>query len=122
MTSQVMVGRFLLGPLTCFGIVALLLSSPPAKSQENVVTVPQTTAAVEELPKITVTGYIVPRIGDGPQPVITLDQQFIRDQGSQTVSNLLLRLPANSGGNLSQQVNSGTSLSPGAAAISLRGL
>jgi iron complex outermembrane receptor protein len=117
-----MVGRFLLGPLTCFGIVALLLSSPPAKSQENVVTVPQTTAAVEELPKITVTGYIVPRIGDGPQPVITLDQQFIRDQGSQTVSNLLLRLPLNSGGSFSQQVSAGNSFSPGAAAISLRGL
>lgn len=120
-----MFGKFLFEPMTCFGIVALILSSPAARAQQNVVPVPpgaQAPAAGEELPKITVTGYIVPRIGDGPQPVVTLDQQFIKDQGSQTVTDVLLRLPANSGGSFSQQVNSGNSLSPGAAAVSLRGL
>jgi hypothetical protein len=27
-----------------------------------------------ELQQITVTGYIIPRVGDGPQPVISLDR------------------------------------------------
>jgi len=121
MTNQVIVGRSRFGLLTCFGVLALLCS-PAARAQQNLVSAPQTPASAQELPKITVTGYIVPWIGNGPQPVVTLDQQFIRDQGSQTVSNLLLRLPANSGGNFSEQVNSGASFSPGAAAISLRGL
>jgi hypothetical protein len=45
--------------------------------------------------KSPVTGYLVPRIGDGPQPVVTLDQQFFKEQGDQTVADVLQRLPQN---------------------------
>jgi hypothetical protein len=30
-----------------------------------------------ELQQITVTGYIIPRVGDGPQPVVSLDRNYI---------------------------------------------
>jgi hypothetical protein len=48
-----------------------------------------------QLQQVTVTGYLVPRIGDGPQPVETLDQQFFKEQGDQTVADVLQRLPQN---------------------------
>src|ERR1700722_15284330 len=34
----------------------------------------QATADEGELPSITVTGYLIPRVGEGPQPVLTLDR------------------------------------------------
>jgi hypothetical protein len=47
-----------------------------------VTTVPadQTTAGQAQLEKATVTGYLLPRIGDGPQPVTTLDQDLAKPQ------------------------------------------
>lgn len=36
-----------------------------------------------ELPPITVTGYIIPRVGEGPQPVVTLDRDLISKQADQ---------------------------------------
>ena len=45
-----------------------------------------------ELQKVTVTGYIIPRVGDGPQPVTTLIR-FITEQADQTVSDVIGRLP-----------------------------
>src|ERR1700738_5403281 len=47
-----------------------------------------------QLQQITVTGYIIPRVGEGPQPVMTLDQDFITKQGDQTVTEVLQRLPS----------------------------
>src|SRR5260370_42387242 len=48
-----------------------------------------------ELQQITVTGDIAPRIGDGAQPALTLDRDFIQKQSEQTVSLVLQRLPQN---------------------------
>jgi len=48
-----------------------------------------------ELEKITVTGYIVPRVDDGPAPVTTLDQDYIAKQGDQSVSDVLQRISQN---------------------------
>ena len=45
-----------------------------------------------QLQKVTVTGYIVPHVGDGPQPVTTLTQDYIDKSGTQSVSDLLLRV------------------------------
>ena len=53
----------------------------------------QAPAGGSELQKITVTGYIIPRVGDGPQPVITIDRNYIQQLGAQTVSDVLQRLP-----------------------------
>jgi iron complex outermembrane recepter protein len=74
-----------------------------------------------ELQQVTVTGYLVPRIGDGPQPVVTLDQEFIKDQGDQTVADVLQRLPQNDS-SFSPAVNAGQSFSPAASNVNLRGL
>jgi hypothetical protein len=47
------------------------------------------------LQRVLVTGYLVPRIGTGPAPVVTLDQDYISRQGDQTVADVILRLPQN---------------------------
>jgi iron complex outermembrane recepter protein len=74
-----------------------------------------------ELQQITVTGYIAPRIGDGTQPVLTLDRDFMQKQGEQTVSDVLQRLPQNVG-SFTPIVNAGASFSPGASEVNLYGL
>jgi iron complex outermembrane recepter protein len=74
-----------------------------------------------ELQQITVTGYIAPRIGDGTQPVLTLDRDFIQKQGEQTVSDVLQRLPQNVGA-FTPIVNAGASFSPGGSEVNLYGL
>ena len=74
-----------------------------------------------ELPQITVTGYVIPRVGEGPQPVTTLDQDFIAKQGDQTVTEVLQRLPSTEG-NFAPTTTTGISTSPASASISLHGL
>jgi hypothetical protein len=37
-----------------------------------------------QLEQITVTGYVVPHVGDGSQPVVSLDRDFVERQGDQT--------------------------------------
>ncbi len=74
-----------------------------------------------QLQQITVTGYILPRVGEGPQPVTTLDQDFITKQGDQTITDVLQRLPSTEG-NFSPTTTSGNSFSPASSSISLHGL
>ncbi|MFY9984734.1 MAG: TonB-dependent receptor, partial [Chthoniobacterales bacterium] len=69
----------------------------------------------------TVTGYIVPRVGEGTQPVATIDQTFIENQGDQTVSDVIQKLPQNVGA-FTQTVNSGNTFSPGGSAANLYGV
>jgi iron complex outermembrane receptor protein len=74
-----------------------------------------------ELGKITVTGYIIPRIGDGPQPVETLTQDFIQKQGDQNLNDILNRYP----GGLSIQntlTSPANTTSPASSFYGLRGL
>ena len=74
-----------------------------------------------ELEKVTVTGYLVPRIGEGPQPVFTMDQDFISKQADQTINDVLNRYP----GGYSQQNQltfTGSSNSPASSAYGLRAL
>jgi iron complex outermembrane receptor protein len=75
----------------------------------------------EELEHITVTGYIVPRVGDGPQPVISYDQNDINKSGLQTFADFLQNLPA-AVGNFNPTVTTGFGFSPGSASIALKGL
>src|ERR1700732_3211993 len=46
-----------------------------------------------QLQQITVTGYLIPRVGEGPQPVVSYDQDFIQKQANQTVSDVIRSLP-----------------------------
>ena len=107
---------------------AMVILAMGVKSQEMlpgtpVTTVPadQTTAGEGQLQKVTVTGYLFPRIGDGPQPVTTLDQDFISKQAEQTVGDVLQRLPQSVGA-FNPLATTGISFSPGAVAVGLRGL
>jgi hypothetical protein len=73
-----------------------------------------------ELPHLTVTGYLIPRVGEGRQPVVTLDQDFIAKQADQTVNDLLNRLPF---GNSVQNAMTfaGNSNSPASSVFGLHG-
>jgi outer membrane receptor protein involved in Fe transport len=108
----------------------ILLSPTSARAQQSAATTtPETitapaneqTAGGGQLEKITVTGYLIPRIGDGPQPVTTLDQDFINKQADQTVTDVIARLPENVGA-FNTVTTAGNSLSPGSAAVGLKGL
>ncbi|MFY9984850.1 MAG: TonB-dependent receptor plug domain-containing protein, partial [Chthoniobacterales bacterium] len=74
-----------------------------------------------QLQQVTVTGYIVPRVGEGTQPVATIDQTFIENQGDQTVSDVIQKLPQNTGA-FTQMVNAGASFSPGGSTANLYGV
>jgi iron complex outermembrane recepter protein len=74
-----------------------------------------------ELQTVTVTGYLIPRVGEGPQPVATLNQDFIQKQAYQTVNDVLNNYP----GGLSGQnalTFAGNSNSPATSAYSLKSL
>ena len=74
-----------------------------------------------ELQQMTVTGYVAPRVGDGTQPVQTINQDLIQRQGDQTVSDVIQRLPQNIG-SFTPVVNPGNTFSPGGSSVSLYGL
>jgi iron complex outermembrane receptor protein len=115
---------------------AIVLAPIGARSQQDPApATPVTTAPVSpaistpanqvtaggELEKVTVTGYLVPRVGGGPQPVFTMDKDFIGKQSDQTINDVLNRYP----GGLSQQnamTFAGNSNSPASSAFGLRSL
>jgi outer membrane receptor protein involved in Fe transport len=74
-----------------------------------------------ELEQVTVTGYLIPRVGEGPQPVATLNQDFITKQAYQTVNDVLNNYP---GGLSAQntQTFTGNSNSPASSAFTLKEL
>ena len=65
---------------------------------------PPATEQREQLPAITVTGYIVPRVGDGPQPVVTLDKDYIEKRGQFLASPACGRQARNDGAAQQQSV------------------
>jgi hypothetical protein len=72
----------------------------PLPSPEQPPILPTAGTGIEnqgQLGTVIVTGYIVPRAGEGTQPVATIDQTFIENQGDQTVSEVIQKLPQNIG-------------------------
>jgi len=89
---------FVLGLATFVGLNLLsnqLGAQTPAVTQAPVTTGAAVAAPQQggELERITVTGYLIPRIGEGPQPVLTLDRDFMQKQGTQQVADVIQRLP-----------------------------
>ena len=82
---------------------------------------PASSAEGGNLQQVTVTGYLIPRVGEGPQPVINYDKDYIDKTGDQTVSDVLQNLPA-SVGNWAPSTTTGFGFSPGSAAVGLKGL
>src|ERR1700756_3997485 len=74
-----------------------------------------------ELQQVVVTGTLIPRAGEGPQPVTTYDQTYIQNTGYQSVADVLQNLPA-AAGNFNPGVTTGFGFSPGGASIALKGL
>jgi len=74
-----------------------------------------------QLQQITVTGYLIPRVGEGPQPVVSYDQDYVQKQAYQTVTDVLRGIPYNNS-SLSTYTNAGINSSPASAAVNLRGL
>ena len=71
---------------------------------------------------VVITGSNIKRSDyEGPQSVIVYDSKKIARSGARTVSEVLKRLPQNTAG-FTDTVNAGLSFSPGASAVSLRGL
>jgi iron complex outermembrane recepter protein len=82
---------------------------------------PPATEQGGQLQAITVTGYVIPRVGEGPQPVVTYDQEYVQKQAYQTVTDVLRAIPINNAA-LATYTNAGISSSPASAAVNLRGL
>ncbi|MFY9983611.1 MAG: TonB-dependent receptor [Chthoniobacterales bacterium] len=74
-----------------------------------------------QLQQVVVTGYLIPRIGEGPQPVTSYDQTYIQNTGYQNVTDVLQNLPGATG-NFNPGVTTGFGFSPGGASIALKGL
>ncbi|MBV8484360.1 MAG: TonB-dependent receptor [Verrucomicrobia bacterium] len=74
-----------------------------------------------QLPSVVVTGYLIPRVGVGPQPVTTYDQSYIQKTGYQNVTDVLQSLPIATG-NFNPGVTTGFSFAPAAASIALKDL
>jgi iron complex outermembrane recepter protein len=81
----------------------------------------ETSSSGSELQQVTVTGYLIPHVGEGPQPVTTYDQAFISKLGNQQVADVLQQLPAATG-NVNPGVVPGFGFQPGGASIALKGL
>ena len=67
------------------------------------------------------TGYLIPRVGEGPQPVATLNQDFIQKQAYQTVNDVLNNYPGGLSGQ-NAQTFAGNSNSASTSAFSLKSL
>jgi iron complex outermembrane receptor protein len=124
--SSVKIRLFVLGLAT---FVSLNLLSNQLGAQTQAVTqAPVTTGAAVtapqqggELERITVTGYIIPRIGEGPQPVLTIDRDFMQKQSTQQVADVINRLPGTPL-SFNQGFATGNNGTPGVNAPRLRGL
>jgi hypothetical protein len=110
---------------TTFIVLALLFCVSAHSQTANAPAAPEPspTRATEggELQQITVTGYLIPRVGEGPQPVANYDRNYIDKTGSQTVNDVLQNLPA-AVGNFLPAVTTGFSFSPGSSSVGLKGL
>ncbi len=74
-----------------------------------------------ELQQVTVTGYLLPHVGEGPQPVTSYDQTFISKMGNQDIADVVQQLPAATG-NVNPGVVPGFGFQPAGASIALKGL
>jgi iron complex outermembrane recepter protein len=110
--------------ITIFGAESSLMGQQPTPSPTPgavATPAPQSTPTSTQFQRILVTGYVVPKIGIGPAPVVTLDQNFIEKQGDQSVAEIVLRLPQDVG-SFTPLNFPGASFTPGASAANLRGL
>src|SRR6202522_4231551 len=122
--------------LTAAQLLVLLTLGPTARAQtapQTPTTAPGQTATPETAPggapnasggqleQVTVTGYLIPRVGEGPAPVSTLNQDFIQKQAYQTVNDVLNNYPGGLSGQ-NAQTFAGNSNSASTSAFNLKSL
>lgn len=100
-----------------------VVNAPPSTATQSNPTAAQTTAgAVAETERIIVTGSNIPTAEEvGPNPVLNINRDLINKSGQRTAEELIKDLPVANGGGVPIS-NNGTGFTPGASAISLRGL
>ena len=82
----------------------------------------QPTGATAEAERIIVTGSNIPTAQEvGPNPVLNINRDLINKSGERTAEQLIKALPVANGGGVPIS-NNETGFTPGASAISLRGL
>src|ERR1700758_5755193 len=86
---------------------------------QNASPTPAPATSAGELEQLTVTGYLIPRVGEGPEPVATLNQDFIQKQAYQTINEVLNNYPGGLSGQ-NAQTFAGNSNSPGTSAYNLK--
>jgi iron complex outermembrane recepter protein len=80
------------------------------------------TGNVAETERIIVTGSNIPTAQEvGPNPVLNINRDLINKSGERSAEELIKNLPVANGGGIPIS-NNGTGFTPGASAISLRGL
>jgi iron complex outermembrane recepter protein len=97
------------------GVTARAQTAPPSPAPG------ETPSGENELQQVTVTGYLLPHVGDGPQPVTSYDQTYITKTGNQDVADVLQELPAATG-SVNPGFIPGFGFQPGGASIALKGL
>jgi iron complex outermembrane recepter protein len=104
----------ILGPLG-LGLTARAQTAAPTPAPG------ETSAGGGELQQVTVTGYLIPHVGDGPQPVTSYDKTYIDKMGNQDVADVLQNLPGATG-NVNPGVVPGFNFQPAGASIALKGM
>ena len=100
------------------------LDAPGATGAAPQPTLEEITASpgVAETERIIVTGSNIPTAQEvGPNPVLNINRDLINKSGERTAEELIKNLPVANGGGIPVS-NNATGFTPGASAISLRGL
>ncbi len=107
------------------GAAIPILAGSGAFAQEPAPTAPpdtQPAGGTAETERIIVTGSNIPTAQEvGPNPVLNINRDLINKSGERTAEELIKNLPVANGGGVPVS-NNGTGFTPGASAISLRGL
>ncbi len=118
-TLRATVGLALVIPLLIVANLAAQETAPPDQSPAPLL---NATGATAETERIIVTGSNIPTAQEvGPNPVLNINRDLINKSGERTAEQLIKDLPVANGGGVPVS-NNATGFTPGASAISLRGL
>jgi iron complex outermembrane recepter protein len=138
MTQKMLAGAVGLLALAGFALAQAPAPAAPTPTDQPAATAPDGGAALQgltlgqaaagpaiqpsgggELQRITVTGYIIPRLGEGTQPVFNIDRDWWQRRGQQNTASVLETLPF-ANGNFNQTFSPGNNTSPAGDAVNLR--
>src|SRR5690349_11599129 len=84
-----MTQRLLTAAIGFLTLAGLALAQAPAPTDQPAAAAPAVApAGGGELQQIVVTGYIIPRLGEGTQPVFSIDRDFWERRGEQNVAQI----------------------------------